>query len=337
MTTFPLSPWHYNQQSLGRRWHLIDLPIAWPGYQIIATTDVDDNLVIDHLEESYVDWFAFTQCVTQFQQEHSLTPIDGKLGPNTLKTLQRYYNREMAPSGQHSSNEQPSLITLGPDFSLLPATHPTAEPNFLLPSSAHPTEQSIVNLWNHYGGAIIKAAKSFKLSIKTCLAVFQVESKKAYDPATGLILIRFEPHIFKRYTGKNVAALHKNQSNEWHSLQEAYALDAEAALLSTSYGLPQLMGFNWKVTTFNSVKEMVLAYQDDCEQQVLGFFEFVSKNNLISAIKDQHWAKFVSGYNGPGNVPVYTQRLNRAMQVVNFYDTHYAFNNQTGDLFERIV
>ena len=208
---------------------------------------------------------------------------------------------------------------------------------FFLPDSTNPYEQSIVKLWNLYGGGIAKAAKTFNLSVITSLAVFQVESKRAYDPATGLLIIRFEPHIFKRYTGHEVNAAHKKQSNEWQSLTEAYAIDAEAALLSTSYGLPQLMGFNWKVTPYDSVHSMVEAFQKSCEAQIMGFFEFVAHNNLIDAIQNQHWTQFVSGYNGPGNVPTYTERLKRSLSVVNYYDQHLAFENQTGNLFERIA
>ena len=336
-------PWKYNQSALGRHWHLIDLPIQWPGYNIISINDADGNLVINQFEEAAIDWFAFSDSVSNFQQQQDIHPIDGKLGPNTLKALQTYYDTNfdtlIAPIENNAtpSNAANPLKTLGSDFTLLAPEQPTAEPQFFLPDSANAYEQSIVKLWNLYGGGIAKAAKTYNLSVITSLAVFQVESKRAYDPTTGLLIIRFEPHIFKRYTGRDVHAPHKKQSNEWQSLATAYEIDAEAALLSTSYGLPQLMGFNWKVTPFDSVHSMVAAFQNSCEAQIMGFFEFVAHNNLIDAIQNQHWTQFVSGYNGPGNVPTYTERLKRSLSVVNYYDQHLAFENQTGDLFERIA
>ena len=143
-----------------------------------------------------------------------------------------------------------------------------------------------------------------------------MESNLAYDPRTGLVIIRFEPHIFRRQAGQEASCRRGGQESEWQNLAQAFALDADAALLSTSYGLPQLMGFNWQVTRHPSVKAMVLAFQDSCEEQVAGFFNFVAQNGLSRYILNADWRGFTRRYNGPGNVDVYAGRLIQALKAV---------------------
>ena len=87
--------------------------------------------------------------------------------------------------------------------------------------------------------------------------------------------------------------------------------------MSTSYGLPQLMGFNWQVTRHPGVRAMVLAFQDSCEEQVAGFFNFVAQNGLTPYILNADWRGFTRRYNGPGNVEAYAGGLIRALKVVN--------------------
>jgi hypothetical protein len=92
-------------------------------------------------------------------------------------------------------------------------------------------------------------------------------------------------------------------------------MESEAALWSTSYGLPQLMGFNWQVTRHGSLREMVLAFQDSCVEQVAGFFGFVETNGLVRYLKKADWREFTRRYNGPGNVAAYSSRLINALNV----------------------
>ncbi len=49
-----------------------------------------------------------------------------------------------------------------------------------------PGEKRICHLWNRYGKAIHQQGAAHGLSTRSALAVFSVESGKAYDPATGL-------------------------------------------------------------------------------------------------------------------------------------------------------
>jgi hypothetical protein len=298
----------YNRNGFGQIWNLKDLPVEYPGYQIILQGDPDHDLAIEPGDLDDIDWVAFSATVGDFQERQDIVPRDSKLGPVTLRRLREFYE---VPGARADI-----LKKLG-DLVFRPAAVPVSEPPGPPLVGRTPEEKSICNLWNRYGAAIYRQAQAYRLPVATALAVFLVESKTAYDPRTGLVIIRFEPHIFRRKAGQRVAYSPGGQQHEWRNLARAYDLDPEAALLSTSYGLPQLMGFNWQVTRHPSVKAMVLAFQDSCEEQVAGFFAFVEQNGLGRYILNADWRNFTRCYNGPGNVAVYSDRLRRALTVVN--------------------
>ena len=297
----------YNRQAWGKIWNLPDLPEGCPVYQIILQGDLDGDLTLEPEELDKIDWMAFSEAVGDFQEREGMAPRDAKLGPVTLRRLREYYG--VAPARSEV------LKRLG-ELEFRPAAVPVSEPPGPPLVGQTPEERSVASLWNRYGAAIYRQAQAYRLPVETALAVFCVESNLAYDPRTGLVIIRFEPHIFQRKAGQEVAFSRGGQPAEWRNLSQAFDLNADAALLSTSYGLPQLMGFNWQVTRHPSVQAMVLAFQDSCEEQVAGFFNFVEQNGLNRYILNADWRGFTRRYNGPGNVDVYSGRLIRALKVV---------------------
>ncbi|MFQ5882138.1 MAG: N-acetylmuramidase domain-containing protein [Candidatus Methylomirabilales bacterium] len=301
------SPSTYNRRAIGKIWNLMDLPEEWPGYGILLQGDLDRDLVIDEEELNEIDWISFSEAVGDFQKLAGVTSKDSKLGPDTLKRLRDYYGLPLASSG--------ALKQVG-DLTFLPAATPGSEPPGPPLVGRTAEERRICHLWNKYGAAIHRQAVRYNISTRVALAVFSVESGRAYDPATGLLIIRFEPHIFKRKAGREIPWGRGGQKKEWENFEQAFKVNGEATLLSTSYGLPQLMGFNWKATRHQSPREMVLAFQDSCEEQVAGFFGFVEKNHLFLHIRNEDWRAFTRRYNGPGNVDVYSGRLMRALHVV---------------------
>lgn len=301
------SPPTYNRRSIGKIWNLVDLPVEWPGYQILLKGDLDHDLAIDEEELDEIDWIAFSEAVRDFQQQAGLKPEDSKLGPISLERLREFYGL---------SSSRPDVLKKLGDLILRPAEIPVSEPPGPQLVGHTPEERSVCNLWNSYGSVIYQQALNYRIPVETALAVFYVESKKAYDPATGLLIIRFEPHVFKRKSGREIPYRRGKQKAEWQNLETAYELNAEAALLSCSYGLPQLMGFNWSVTKHDNVQKMVVAFQRSCVEQVEGFFGFVEKNGLINFIVNEDWRAFTRRYNGPGNVDVYSGRLIRALKVI---------------------
>ena len=55
----------------------------------------------------------------------------------------------------------------------------------------------------------------------------------------------------------------------------------EAACLSSSFGGPQIMGFNNAICGYPSASAMAEAFGADQRWQVLGFYDFCKSNNLI--------------------------------------------------------
>jgi hypothetical protein len=82
-------------------------------------------------------------------------------------------------------------------------------------------------------------------------------------------------------------------------LEKAMALDQEAALESASWGLAQVMGFNFQVAGFTSVASMVQQMVLDEDAQLLGMAHFIQSNNLVGALQRANWVAFARGYNGP--------------------------------------
>ena len=79
----------------------------------------------------------------------------------------------------------------------------------------------------------------------------------------------------------------------------ACAIEEEAALLSTSWGLGQIMGSNYKLAGCNSVREMVSEACESEAGQLRQMASFIKKAGLLDELVAKNWAGFAKGYNGP--------------------------------------
>lgn len=69
---------------------------------------------------------------------------------------------------------------------------------------------------------------------------------------------------------------------------------------STSWGLPQIMGFHWKRLGYASVRDLVDDFNKGEFQQVAALCRFIrSDNNLFKALQAHDWHKVALIYNGP--------------------------------------
>lgn len=143
-------------------------------------------------------------------------------------------------------------------------------------------------------------ANEFGLEAKTIRAVIQVECAGSGFMPNGDIKIQFEPHIFKRYTGHIIDNKVEIQSEEWAAYKEAKAINWEAALLSTSWGMGQVMGFNFKAAGYSSVHEMVADFKTGEKAQLKGMLNFIKNNRIIDELQRKDWAGFAKIYNGAG-------------------------------------
>jgi hypothetical protein len=161
-------------------------------------------------------------------------------------------------------------------------------------------------------GAYAEAAKTLGVDVATIQAVADVEtSGEAFD-ALGRPRILFERHYFHRLTSGRYDPTHARVSasqsggygtfaEQYGKLEEAYALDPDAALRSASWGRFQIMGDNFVAAGFASAQEFVLAMTRSEEAQLEAFVRFVSsRSSMAEALRKKDWSSFAIAYNGPG-------------------------------------
>lgn len=130
--------------------------------------------------------------------------------------------------------------------------------------------------------------------------------------ADGRPVILFERHLFSRKTNSRFDASHPNVSNRtpggyprsqadrWAQLTQAYALDAEAALASASYGRFQVLGQNYPNLSMPNAHEYVSKLARSERDQLEAFEGFIRANSLADELQRKDWTGFASRYNGPG-------------------------------------
>ena len=140
-------------------------------------------------------------------------------------------------------------------------------------------------------------------------SIIQVESgQHGFHPVTGKIIIQFEPVWFKRlYKNWPQGSRHTTwQSNkveiqaaEWAAFNSAFAVNADAAMKSTSIGMMQVMGFHYATLRFNTVGHMWdFAKESEYNQVLLALKWIKTVRPLHKAIKDKDWQKIAYYYNG---------------------------------------
>jgi hypothetical protein len=285
----------------------MDLPPDWPGAAILSAADLDMDRQIEPFEQSTVDWRAFLSEVNRFQTAGGLA-VDGRLGPRTLLTLRRRY-------GLAGPREDLLIAVGGVEFRA--SREPSAPPEILAPAGVGSLEKTAASLWNRYGGEILECSQDYDIPIRAALATMMVEAGQAYDPATGLLMIQYEDHVFARLSKTPYREpRYGTQKREWGDLAKAAQIDPETAFDATSGGLGQVMGFNAGLVGYSSARAMFLAFQDSCRAQVRSFFEYCKAARLDDEIGRSDWFHFARGYNGPGKPAFYAQAIMSALAAV---------------------
>lgn len=150
-------------------------------------------------------------------------------------------------------------------------------------------------------------------------AVQEVESGSRHGfVAPGMPTILFEGHIFwaqlkKRgidpvqYAAQNGDILYpqwekshyRGGLKEYDRLEKARAIDREAADASASWGMFQVMGFNFAACGEKSVASFVAAMQQSARSQLKLFVRFIHQGGMLFALQRKEWATFARLYNGP--------------------------------------
>ena len=140
------------------------------------------------------------------------------------------------------------------------------------------------------------------------LAFIEVESGGRGFGDTGKLIIQYEPLVFSKATGIPRSTLNQYkwdentvdvQSKEWGAFNEAYSLNPEEAMKATSWGLPQIMGFNHKQAGYASVGDMLDDFKIGELNQVCALIRFIEANKkLYKAVMDGDYETTAGIYNG---------------------------------------
>ena len=164
---------------------------------------------------------------------------------------------------------------------------------------------------------ISKRATENDLSPAAVKAVVKVESNGRGFRRDGSLKILFEGHIFWKelikvelnpndYVEGNEDIVFKSFTRRFYAtslqygrLNKAKTINTEAALKSASYGMFQVMGFNYKTAGFDSVEALKKSLEVSEINQLEAFLNFVKNTNgCFEALQNKEWATFARIYNG---------------------------------------
>ena len=170
-------------------------------------------------------------------------------------------------------------------------------------------------------GLVSSEAKLRGIDPSVALAIASIESRGFGFLPSGRILILFEGHQFYAHLAKKYGAAKAREvaakypkicyqtwtkahylgyEREYERLAIANSIDVECALKSTSFGIFQLMGFNYACTKEPNVGDFVEKMTQNEFYHLKAFFDFISVPKMLTAIKNRNIDGIASFYNGSG-------------------------------------
>jgi murein DD-endopeptidase MepM/ murein hydrolase activator NlpD len=158
------------------------------------------------------------------------------------------------------------------------------------------------------------AARDLDVEVAAVRAVAEVESggRTGFDDSKRPKIL-FEIHLFRTNTNQRYDASHPHLSapyssprrrqsyakNQYAVIREAFALNADAAVKSASWGMFQVLGSNYKMCGWSNVRQFVYDMYESEAQHLRSFLGFCRGAGLVRHLKTKNWASFARGYNGP--------------------------------------
>ncbi len=158
----------------------------------------------------------------------------------------------------------------------------------------------------------IYSAKFLGCPVASVKAVAEVESREGgFDPE-GFPKTLFEGHWFYKLTKGKYSVSHpslcyskwtkqfygKDWKAEKDRLAEAMALDRTSAIMSASWGMFQIMGFNYAQVGCRTPQEFITLMCKSEDSHLDLFTKFVKSNGLSDELARQDWDGFALRYNG---------------------------------------
>lgn len=159
-------------------------------------------------------------------------------------------------------------------------------------------------------------AKTIGCEVAALQAVIAIEAGGHGFDKTGRLAALFEPHIFYK-----LLATHKPEAlsqavarqlayetwgeepypaDSYPRIEAARQISEEYAYQATSWGLPQILGMNFKAAGYNSAVEMVSSFLRNENEHIDAMCRFMLAHNLGLPLAEKDWAAFARGYNGAG-------------------------------------
>ncbi len=241
--------------------------------------------------------------VQQWLSRWSRNPWISYLGENAfdaqtrlaLENFQRRVMRQTMPSGVVRPRDTTAKRLSNP-----PGVYPGNRPLFL------PLRTDFRSLTEE---DYREAALELDCEVRAIKAVAKTESRGAAFDFRQRPTILFEPAKFHLYSGYHFVRSHPNlqlvnkhyggPEQQWKRLEEAYGLDAQAAILATSWGKFQTMGFNYFQAGFAMLEVFLTAMCASEKAQLDAFVAFIKySKERLKGLQKKNWAEFAKYYNG---------------------------------------
>ena len=167
------------------------------------------------------------------------------------------------------------------------------------------------------------AAERLKCTEAEISTIIRVEAGGVWFTDSGALAMRFEPHHVKAEIRNSItwvsdwrASMSLSRATREALFWRVYAKDEEAAMRATSWGGPQMMGFNHSLIGYDSARQMVMAFADSAAAQLGAMVRFIIVRGLERPLRERDWASFAVGYNGPANAEVYASKLATAHEQI---------------------
>jgi hypothetical protein len=118
--------------------------------------------------------------------------------------------------------------------------------------------------------------------------------KRGIDPVP--LAVQHPTIVYKTWTRQH----YFGGAKEYVRYETAKAINAEAAIASTSWGVFQMMGFNYSACGFIGITEFLWAHKESEREHLLAVSKWMRHNGLAKRLQAKDWEGFARGYNGPG-------------------------------------
>lgn len=147
-------------------------------------------------------------------------------------------------------------------------------------------------------------ANQYKIDWRILAAILMKESNQQGSDNKGKIKFRLERHILSGFRDVKLGIRKRHPAlpglkPEWICAHN----EDELNLLSSSWGMAQIMGYWYNLLNYEDVKDMIDAWQDSEEIQIRDFCLFCVRYNngrFLKALQEMNYQSIAMQYNGKG-------------------------------------